>query len=559
MAYLLTEVDREVMSRAQSLETGGMAAFTAHYFSPINGVPRPDLIGRPPDEYDLDAGKNEYVPWIPLPWQLAVAHDSRLDVTIIGGFGCGKTTGIGAVFLYWCAMMPGFKALNCAPRGWQAKQMYDAIRKDLANWDNRDTDPTYISRAISRVIEAPYPKIELWNGSVIEFMSAEKQGQKIRSWSGDVICIDEAGLLEELTGEGLDDLLVSLGSRVRGAGRGRARLGKIIVMSNADYNPEVWDRFDMAETSPQHYMSLLITTYDNPYLTKDQVAAMERRIRDPDKRDQMLLAKRPMPRGREFTPELLKMAEDESLDALMHSGLDNDAPDFRLDVMERAGIVLWELPPSRMDNYILVGDPGQGTPPYRNSAVAMVFKVTGFPKSPCSLAAFAWIDGRGSYWPFIDKIKEYYHKYRPIYTAFDSTGSQKMMNELAFTQADVLAEGLNFSNLKQAFVLSLKLIMGKGLILMPKEIKGIWHQLSGWHMPDKKLRQDIASTLFMAGYVLNRLFTIDVHMDDSEDESSEIEVVPGQRVPRQVRRRPARTKAWRKRHGTDATGVRRRV
>lgn len=541
MSYKLTEKDHEVMNRAQSLSTGGLAAFTSHYFSPINGVPREDLVGVPPDEWNLDADTNEYVPWVPLPWQLAIAHDSRPDSTIIGGLGCGKTEGVGATFCYWAAMQPQFKAMNAAPRGWQAQQMFNAIKDNLVDWDNREESPTYLSCLISKIVTRPYPVVHFKNGSTIEFMSAEDEGQKIRSWSGDVICVDEAGLLEELTGDTLDDLLVNVGSRVRGVSRGRVRLGKIIIMSNADYHPEMWQRFDLGleDGMPKYYMSLLITTYDNPYLTAEQIASMERRITDPDKRRQMLSAERPMPRGREFPPELLTMAKDTNLDATMQSGLDGKVVGFAREEMEKAGIVKWELPPSSYNRYVLIGDPGQGTPPNRNSAVAIVVDVTGFPEVPCSLAAFNWIDGRGSYWPFINKMKEYTTAYRPLYTAIDATGAQKSMNELAFVQAGILAEGLNVSNMKMAYVLALKLVMGNSLMHLPDEVKGIWFQLATWRMPDAKLKQDIASTLFMLGYVLNRLFVIG---QDSEGVPDQAEELAGEifRVQRYSRSRTSR-------------------
>jgi hypothetical protein len=551
VAYKLSREDEEVLDAARRLSTGGFPRFTSHYFSPINGTPRPDLIGIPPDEWDLDDAKNEYVPWIPIPWQTTIAHDSRMDVTIIGGLGCGKTCGVGAVFVYWCVMQPGFKAMNCAPRGWQAIQMYNAIRSDLCNWENADEYPTYISRMIKKMIERPYPKILFENGSVIEFMSAEEQGQKIRSWSGDVISVDEAGLIEELTGESLDDLLINVGSRVRGVSRGRARLGKIIVMGNADYHPDLWDRYDMAESFPEDYMSLLITTYDNPYLTGKQVSAMERRIKDPAKRRQMMSAERPMPRGQEFTPELLAKVEDRDLDEMMRIGIEGKYDGYVLERMEKAGVTRWQLPPDSTRDYIVVGDPGQGTPPLRNSPVIGVFDVTGFPDSPCTLAAFNWIDGRGSYWPFINGMKQYISEYRPVYSAFDATGTQKSLDELAFTQAGVVIEGLSVTHMKMAYVLALKLVMGKRLMRMPHDIKGIWHQLSGWRMPDTKLRQDIASMLFMLGHLLNRMFQIDDD-DDSDVQETDHEI---HRVNRRVTKRHGRG-MQRRRHGTNSTRVR---
>jgi len=51
--------------------------------------------------------------------------------------------------------------------------------------------------------------------------------------------LDEAGRLPEITGGSLDALLVNLGSRMRGQIGGRKRMGKIIVISTAEYDPEL--------------------------------------------------------------------------------------------------------------------------------------------------------------------------------------------------------------------------------------------------------------------------------------------------------------------------------
>jgi hypothetical protein len=532
--YQLTETDYRVMEAASKLETGGMAAFTAHYFSPIGGTPRPGLVGMSPDDWDLNFEANEYVPWLPLAWQLAVAHDNRLDATIIAGFGSGKTSGVGAVLVYWCCMIPNFKAMDVAPVAWQSKQMYDAIRQELVDYDNRDDRPTYISRMVVKMVERPYPKITFYNGSTIEFMSADEQGQKILSWSGDVAVIDEAGKLSEM-GVDLDELTINLGSRMRGQIGGRVRMGKLIVMGTADYEPALWERFDMADELPQYYMSILATTYDNPYLTKAQLGAIERRIKDPERRRQLMLSERPLPKGKEFTPELLEPCRCAELDAILQSGLQSNLPGYQKEEMRGAGIVKWITPPTEFDRYVLVGDPGQNTPPDRNSPVVVVIKVTGFPSRAAELVAFHWIDGHGSYWPFINQMDEWYKSYHPIYSAFDATGVQKGFDELVFAQRGLLMEGINVQHRKMQMVVALKLILGKQGLLMPKSVQGIWMQLGGWRLPDTKLRQDIASCLFMVADVLNRLFVIDEAQAAREEDEYE---PPGQDYRPGRRRNP---------------------
>ena len=325
---------------------------------------------------------------------------------------------------------------------------------------------------------------------------------------------------------------------MRGQIGGRTRMGKLIVMSTAEYDPELREQFDMAESPPQYYMSILATTYDNPYLTADQLGAIERRIKDPEKRKQLMKSERPLPRGNEFTPELLEPCQSREMDDVMRHARENNLRGYYVEEAQRAGTVLWVTPPNEFDRYVLIGDPGQNTPPDRNSGVVVVLKVTGFPQVPAEVAAFHWVDGQGSYWPFINQMEEWYRAYRPIYTAFDASGTQKGFDELVFAQKGMLVEGVQVNTNKMRMVVALKLILGKQKLLMPREIQGIWMQLAGWRMPDTKLRQDIASCLFIAADVLNRLFIIDEEQEAEEDDSEYEDVA-------NVHRRPHRRKATR--------------
>lgn len=435
---------------------------------------------------------------------------------------CGKTVGLGAILTYFACLVPNFKAMDVAPTAWQAKQMFDGIRGDLVNWENRETNPTHCSRLIVKMVERPYPKITFYNGSTIEFMSADEDGKKILSWSGDMAVIDEAGKLASVAHTDLEILLVNLGSRLRGVTSGRERIGKLIVASNADYDPALWDRFDEAESDPQHYVSILLTTWDNPYLAKSQVDAMSRRISDPAQRRQFMSSERPLPRGKEFSPELLERSLDKELDELMDDALVSETLGYETMEIEKAGMVYWVMPPTETDRYIIVGDPGQSKPPYRNSAVVMVFKVTDFPTRPATLAAFWWgpisVDEVGNYWPFLYQMESWHKQYHVVYAGYDATGIQKGFNELHFAQRGVIMEGINMQGQKMRMVLALKLLMGQGKIQMPGKIKQIWVQLANWHMPDKKLRQDIASCLFMVGDMINRLFLFDIEEDDEDDD-----------------------------------------
>jgi hypothetical protein len=66
-------------------------------------------------------------------------------------------------------------------------------------------------------------------------------------------------------------------------------------------------------------------------------------------------------------------------------------------------------------------------------------------------------------------------------------------------------------------------------------------QLAGWRIPDTKLHQDIASCLFMAADVLNRLFVIDESEQAQADEGKEVLHTPrGKRAARGRRGRELR-------------------
>lgn len=532
--HRLTKQDEEILHRAASLETGGFAAFTSYFFAPVYGNPRWDLVGKPPDTWDPPLKEGDYVPWVPLPWQMMVAHESRNDGTIIGGFGCGKTVGIAAVLVYYCVMLPYCKTVTVAPTLFQARQMFEAMRDDLINWSSRHENPTRITRLVSRIVERPYPVIRFWNGSTAIFMSASEHGKKILSWSGDVVVIDEAGKMEEL-GIDLNELIMNLGSRTRGSVQGRPRLGKLIVLSNADPCPALWERADMAEALPEYYYLIRLSTYDNPYLTRRQVEDIERRITDPTKRFQYMHGERPLPRGKEFSESLLAKAKDPNLDAEMESGLKNHPGAYDCYEAPRAGVVYWVCPPEDERSYIVVGDPGQGSPPERNSPVVMVFDITGFPEQPATLRAFAWIDGGGSYEPFVTQFEEWVRLYRPVVAAFDATGPQKGLDEMVFRQRGLLVEGLQFSGRKFEMVNNLKMLMDASKIRLPAKIQGIWVQLAGWQNPDRKLRQDVAATLFMAAHVMYRFYY---------EAASEQEAWGELRIPRRPARlamaRPAR-------------------
>ncbi|KKK89314.1 hypothetical protein LCGC14_2734360, partial [marine sediment metagenome] len=205
-------------------------------------------------------------------WQKQLHHALQPNIITIGGYGTGKTIGVGMSAAAWCMQMANFKFLNTAPVAFQAKQMYDGI---LAI-----TKGTPYERLIWKSPQRPHPRIELkfYVGTTLiesqmEFMSVDKNAQNILSWEGDWINLDEAGMLDDL-----EEITGHLGSRLRGSIKGRARLGRYSITSNSWDNFFMWYLFDLAKDQPDEYMSLVLSTRDNLNVTPDQLKQMLSKI-----------------------------------------------------------------------------------------------------------------------------------------------------------------------------------------------------------------------------------------------------------------------------------------
>jgi hypothetical protein len=511
----LSDIDLEIMRRSQYLATGGIDLFWQYWSAPKDALAhqgRDDLIGRAMLETDAPLKPDEFVPLKPISWAKDIAHGDDSDFMIIGGVGCGKTLNMVLIAGYYCCMMPNFRYLGTAPIAWQADLSYKEFLTFALDWNNTQGRERRIIDWIENVRLRPHPMIEFVNGSSMEFKSLDKDATSIMTWSGDMAVVDQA----EDPSVNLEMVMGNLGSRLRGQVGGRSRLGKLGLMANSAYNPVLWETFDKYESDPAQ-LAMLLTSYDNPYLTQRQLVDIERRFRDKDEAKRLMYSERPLPKGKEFTQELIVKCQSDALDGIMDDALSAGLEGFIKKDSRTAGIYEWALPPRQDHLYIMAGDPGQANPPYRNSPCIMVFDVTDFPRQPATLAAFYWIYGYGSYWPFINTMTALHYAYNPYYAAFDSTGTQKAFDDLSLLDQDRAWVPINNSGMKMHMVLCLKVLMGRGFVQIPKSLYSVWNQLLMWHMPDKQLRQDIASTMFMIGYALNQILPLVEGDNEVED------------------------------------------
>lgn len=466
-------------------------------------------------------------------WQKKLHSAKQKDITVIGGFGTGKTLGVAMSAVVWGLLTADFKFLNAAPKAWQSKQMYDLILLQARG--------TRFEDFIWSKPQKPYPKIviryKIGNQvyeSTLEFMSIDKNAQGILTWEGDWLHIDESGLLDNL-----EEVIINVGSRLRGTVRGRERLGRFSMTSNSWDNFQLWYYFDLAESEPEDYLSLQLRTVDNKNVTKEQFKRMLARI-PKEERQRFLDGSRPEGRGRYFDRESVYACEIAGAGEYIEQQANDGKKNYLYEKIYGAGPVLSQEPPRKNRLYMTFGDPGDGKAPRRNAPVVITYDVTEFPTVAARVVAFWWGDGGGRINPFIAELFRQIKLYKPIFAGLDATGPQKNMNtlinEYAFREEfgnDNLEEletqagyqsamgmvkgihGMDFSGAKKSsYLIALRLLIEAAIMQWPKEIVGIRSQLTNYD-PEKdrgvtsKIAQDIVATMAMGAYAMRIWFHVD--------------------------------------------------
>jgi hypothetical protein len=462
-------------------------------------------------------------------WQLEFHQALQTDITMIGGFGTGKTLGVAMSASTYATLTADFKFLNVAQKQWQAKQMYDMILLQARN--------TRFDALIWEKPRKPHAKIVLCYKigrnlyeSTLEFMSVDKDATGILSWEGDWINIDEAGLLDNL-----EDVIINVGSRMRGTVRGRERLGRFSMTSNSWDNFHLWYYFDQAMADPENFLSMVVSSRHNKNVTEKQLQRMVARI-PASERDRFIDATRPTGKGQYFDRDSVVACEDPHTGKVVIEMIDKKVPGYIMERIYGAGIYHFQIPPEKNQLYMFYGDPGTGAAPHRSAPVCMVWKVTNFPKMPCDLVAFWWGNGGSRIGPFVDKMLDLLDLYRPVRVFIDSTSTQKNMNTLinehVFRKKFGIQEnddgeiidagyesplgmvrgirGLDFSGSgKSTYLQAARLFIEHGLLRWPEEIVGIRSQLANYDPErDKKIAQDIVATIGMSAYGIRVYFHV---------------------------------------------------
>ena len=473
--------------------------FTDYFFSPKGATH-----GWRFDENFREEGK----------WQKDFALALQKDITVIGGFATGKTMGVGMTACYWGTLIADFKFLNAAEKVWQAKQMWDIIMTNARNTRFEELIYEFPRRPWYKIV-IKYRYMGITHESSLEFMSVDKNAQGILSWEGDWLNIDEAGTLNNL-----EEIMINVGSRLRGAVRGRTRVGRFSMTSNSWDNYDLWFWFDQAVGDPEHFLSMTLSSKDNMNVTNDQLERMAARI-PAEERERFLEGTRPEGRGRFFSKESVFQCEDKTIGGIVRHMAETEEPGFVFDRVHGCGVVAYEIPHHPESFYMLLGDPGTGAAPRRNAPCLMAWDVSLVPGSAATLVGFWWGNGNGKISPFIDKLIYLSNKYKPFFIGVDTTGPQKnsavLINEYLTLRKDGEAilnrpiSGIDFSGTNKAhYLLAGRLFLESRLFSWPLEITGIRSQLTNYEPEnDKKLPQDIVATMVMSAFAIRMKFHVD--------------------------------------------------
>ncbi len=440
-----------------------------------------------------------YFNWEPLWYQYAFHQLETPNVTFIAGIAAGKTTSVAASYMMDCITTPYFRALNTSVTAKQSELPFEMVQPWIENG-------TKVSHFVEDIILRPYPTIKFYNGSEWIFRTAGKDARFIRGMEFDRINYDEAGL--DYAGE----TLKVLRGRLRGTRPdGTLRMCRFDVTTSPTDAPWLVERFergwkDNPNSDLANYYSFRIATYDNTRLTRQMISLMEKEYSD-DMIDVELRGMFPEYGLSMFPKSHIIACANQSLNDALEAALRPEdggrpKPGYALEEHPRYGITKFELPADPKSIYVLGGDPGQDSPPHRNAPVVMVMDIT---KKPHQVVYFHWIEGKGSYMPFLNSFKYALEKYAPVLRGIDTTGTQKAIDELAFENMGISVDGISFNRDKEAMLNSLSLAITEHNLEFPL-IKGLMRQLSSYARDvDNKIPQDIVMTMaelaFLARYV----------------------------------------------------------
>jgi hypothetical protein len=455
------------------------------------------------------------------PYRLVIPN-----VTFLAGIATGKTTAVASSYLMDCLTIPYFRALNTSVTAKQAELPFAMVQ----GWI--EGNPR-LEHLVDNIALRPWPLITFKNGSEWIFRTAGKDARFIRGMEFDRLNFDEAGL------DPVGETIKVLRGRLRGTRTdGSLRMARMDVTTSPTAAPWLEERFYRGwPANPQadlaNFLSLRVETYMNTKLTQQMIALMEAEYSD-DMIDVELRALFPefglsmFPRG--HVAACTDQSLNDAAELALHPENGKVKRGYVIEEHPRYGITKFELPADPGAIYIMGGDPGTDSPPKRNAGVVGVLDIS---KKPNQLVYFDWVDGRGSYNPFLFSYKYALDKYRPVLRGLDTTGTQKAIDELAFENVGIQVDGLSFNRDKEGMLNSLSVAVTNHSMVWPV-IRGIQRQMTSYaRETDKQIPQDIVM-------MLAELAFLERHAPEIEASTSSAGGSAGHHYPRGRRTNTAR-------------------
>jgi hypothetical protein len=400
--------------------------------------------------------------------------------------------------------------------------MFKFLRNQLVN-------NARIEHLVKKIREKPYPVIQLWNGSTLEFLTGKPEYMDyLQGEEFDHGNIDEAALLQAF-----ERAVGILSSRLRGV-RQRTllpRSHKLSITTVPGADQALKERYDRGLGDDPDYYSLKITAADNPFVSEEDLRLMMQNIPAEDVPIYMD-CQWPDISGRLLPVRHYDACESIELEVEMKDLLDNHRIGANKEEKFRVGVIKWELPYEDDHYYVVVGDPGTGNPPKRNAGVVMAWDAT---VDPAEMVYFDWVYGYGSINPWLHSFKYAVEKY-PGVKGFDSTSTQKYMSDIVFEREGIDVEPLNFSRDKWGYLNALRMVLERQLIAFPV-IPGMRAQFTRYDLPDDKLAQDLIAGLMMSAWMLRPMLRME---PPSQVGLPNTQVIRGTRGFRRITRRRTR-------------------
>lgn len=429
-----------------------------------------------------------------LPWQRNMYRSNHSLQVVAGGFGSAKTFGKLLTMLVRAVTLPGYRALALAPYSFQALEVY---KQALLAIRGSAFERFLVSQPMRPVPSLIFEN-DLVGQTVIECLPVLEGAEKLLTVTADEALVDQAEQISDL-----NTLIREVSSRFRGQVRGRPRIGQITLVANSADNPQLWDLFDEGADENNSVWSYSPATFENAYLTVDDLIRYESRVaKDEESRRMYILGERPIGTGEHFTAANMERCRDKSLDERMTQALNDQIPGWVRKSAPRCNVHQWEMPPEQGHSYIVAADAGWDNPPERNAACIGVWDITEFPKAPAVLVAFSWVFGNNSPNPWITKYMEYVLNYRAIgMNGFDATGSGSGYERMEVFQAVAPMPVIMGGQRKFTYLNLTKKLVADAMLRFPT-IPHLFSQCAKYRIPDENLRQDIVMMLLVTSALL---------------------------------------------------------